>query len=105
MSHRLIGFNTIHDSLVEVSGGNVPGLGAEEHVVAVVDLGQVIEGASLLGVWQCICTGASNRDDRTDVGITHDRLAMLDSCKPRDKPTHKSPLHIRQQLCFFSWNK
>lgn len=54
--HCLFGFNSVHDPLVEVCGGYVPRLGAEEHVVAVVDLGEMVERPALLRVWQCVCT-------------------------------------------------
>lgn len=45
--------------LVEVCCCQLPGLGCEVDVVAVVDLGQVVEAVALLGVGQRVAVGAA----------------------------------------------
>mmetsp|Transcript_12276 Transcript_12276/g.26479 ORF Transcript_12276/g.26479 Transcript_12276/m.26479 type:complete len:333 (-) Transcript_12276:430-1428(-) len=57
VGHGLLSAHTIHHTLVQVSGRHLPGLGGKVDVVGVVDLGQVVEAASLLGVGQGV--GAS----------------------------------------------
>jgi len=47
---RLVGVGAVHNALVEVGGTEVPHFASELHVVRVVHLRQMIEGAGLLGV-------------------------------------------------------
>jgi len=49
---HFIGHRPIDDALVEVRGAQPPNPGCEHHIVAVVDLGQMVEAARLLGIGQ-----------------------------------------------------
>jgi hypothetical protein len=45
-----VGHGSIHDALVQIGGACSPDLAGEHHVVAVVDLGEVIKRPRLLGI-------------------------------------------------------
>jgi hypothetical protein len=66
--------------LVKVSCGELPRLGGEVDVVAVVDLGQVVEAVALLGVRQRVAarssssSSSSKKSVRKLASVTADRL-------------------------------
>ncbi len=47
-----VGDGAVDHALIEIGGAQAPDFAGEHDVVAVVDFGEVIEGAGLLGKWQ-----------------------------------------------------
>jgi hypothetical protein len=62
MCHGLLCLHPVDYPLVQVGSGNVPRLSGEEYIVGVVNLGQVVEGAPLLWVWQRVCANGTRLD-------------------------------------------
>ena len=56
VGHGLLRADTVHDTLIEIRGRNVPGASGEQDVGAIVTLGQVVEGPSLFRVREHILT-------------------------------------------------